>query len=95
MNTDVLRNTIAVGAGDLIFPDANPYLAGIGISDFPGCLLSGLMIRDNVVAAVNSIFSTDGLNGISANVIEQNQANWVPTFAIPGFLIQDNSPPPP
>ncbi len=94
MNTDVLRNTIAVGAGDLIFPDANPYLAGIGISDFPGCLLSGLMIRDNVVAAVNSIFSTDGLNGISANVIEQNQANWVPTFAIPGFLIQDNTPPP-
>jgi hypothetical protein len=52
------------------------------------------MIRDNVVASVNTIFSTDGLNGISANVIEQNQAYWVPTFAIPGFLIQDNTPPP-
>ncbi len=95
MNTDVLRNTIAVGAGNFIFPSAYTNVAGIGISDFPGCLLSGLMIRDNVVPSVNTIFSTDGLNGISANVIEQNQAYWVPTFAIPGFLIQDNSPPPP
>jgi hypothetical protein len=95
MNTDVLRNTIAVGAGNFIFPSAYTNVAGIGISDFPGCLLSGLMIRDNVVPSVNTIFSTDGLNGISANVIEQNQAYWVPTFAIPGFLIQDNTPPPP
>jgi len=94
INTDVLRNTIAVGKGDLIFPDANPYLAGIGIQDFPGCLLSGLMIRDNVVPSVNVIFNTDGVNGISANVIEQNQAYWEPTFYTPGLLVQDNTPPP-
>jgi hypothetical protein len=94
INTDVLRNTVAVGAGNFIFPSAYSNNAGIGISDFPGCLLSGLMIRDNVVASINSIFSTDGLNGVSANVIEQNRAYWVPTFAIPGFLIQDNFPPP-
>ena len=95
MNTDVLRNTIALGAGNLIAYDKSPYIWGIGIQDFPGCLLSGLMIRNNVVPSVNSIYSTDGVNGISANLIEQNQADWEPTFPIPGFLIQDNSPPPP
>jgi len=95
MNTDVLRNTIALGAGNLIAYNNEPYIWGIGIQDFPGCLLSGLMIRDNVVASAQSIYSTDGLNGISANVIEENQANWQPTFPIPGFLILNNSPPPP
>jgi hypothetical protein len=95
INTDVLRNTIALGGGNLIALDEGLYLWGIGIQDFPGCLLSGLMIRDNVVPAINTVFSADGVNGISANVIEQNQAHWDPTFPIPGFLIQDNSPPPP
>jgi hypothetical protein len=94
MNTDVLRNTLAVGADNFIFQDDSPYLWGIGIQDMPGCAVSGLMIRDNVVPAVNTIYNTDGVNGISANVIEQNQANWAPTFATPGFLVQDNSPPP-
>ena len=45
INTDVLRNTIAVGKGNFIVPSINDNVAGIGISDFPGCLLSGLMIR--------------------------------------------------
>ena len=94
MNTDVLRNTIALGAGNLIAHDQGNYIWGIGISDFPGCLLSGLMIRDNVVPSVNVIYNTDGVNGISANVIEQNLAYWQPTFPTPGFLVQDNSPPP-
>jgi hypothetical protein len=94
MNTDVLRNTIALGAGDLIAHDQGNYIWGIGIQDFPGCLLSGLMIRDNVVPSVNVIYNTDGVNGISANVIEQNLAYWQPTFPTPGFLVQDNSPPP-
>jgi hypothetical protein len=93
MNTDVLRNTIALGAGNLITHDQGNYIWGIGIQDFPGCLLSGLMIRDNVVPSINVIYNTDGVNGISANVIEQNQANWQPTFPTPGFLVQDNSPP--
>ena len=47
-----------------------------------------------MVPSVNIIYNTDGVNGISANVIEQNQAYWQPTFATPGFLVQDNSPPP-
>ncbi len=94
LNTDVLRNTIALGAGNLIAHNNGPYIWGIGIQDFPGCLVSGLMIRDNVVASAQSIYSTDGLNGISANVIEENQADWQPTFPIPGFLILNNSPPP-
>jgi hypothetical protein len=90
----VARNTIAVGSGRLIAYNEAPYIWGIGIQDFPGCLLSGLMIRGNVVASAESIYSADGLNGISANLIEQNQANWQPTFPIPGFLIQDNKPGP-
>ena len=95
INTDVLRNTIAVGTGNFIVPSINDNVAGIGILDMPGCLLSGLVIRDNVVPSIETIFSTNGLNEISANLIEQNQANWLPTFPIPGFLVQDNTPPPP
>jgi hypothetical protein len=94
MNTDVLRNTIAVGAGDLIAHDQGNYIWGIGIKDFPGCLLSGLMIRDNVVPSVNFIYSANGVNGVSASVIEQNTAYWNLTSLIPGFLVQDNLPPP-
>jgi Pectate lyase superfamily protein len=95
MNTDVLRNTLSMGAGNLIALDKGNYIWGIGIQDFPGCLLSGLMVRNNVVPDVNVIYNTDGVNGISANVIEQNQANWSRTFPTPGFLVQDNTPPPP
>jgi len=94
MNTDVLRNTITAGDGNFIFRDAGPSLWGIGIQDFPGCSVSGLMVRGNAVTALNTIYSTDGVNGISANVVEQNQAFWAPSFSTPGFLIQDNSPPP-
>ena len=93
MNTDVLRNTLALGAGNFIAHDHGNYIWGIGIQDFSGCLLSGLMIRDNVVPSVNVIYSTDGVNGISANVIDKiNLAFWQPTFPTSGFLIQDNSP---
>jgi hypothetical protein len=55
MNTDVLRNTLAVGSGNLIDQDRGKYVFGIGIWDFPGCLLSGLMVRDNVVPSINFI----------------------------------------
>ena len=94
INTDVLRNTLAVGDRQFHFSRAGHYIFGIGIQDFPGCLVSGLMIRDNTVPSINAIYNTDGVNGISANVIEQNQAYWQPTFPTPGFLVQDNSPPP-
>jgi hypothetical protein len=52
------------------------------------------MVRDNVVPAVNTIFSSDGVNGANAAIIEQNQANTAFWLPVPGFLIQDNSPPP-
>jgi hypothetical protein len=94
MDADVLRNKLAVGQGNFIFLDAGVALWGIGIQDFPGCAVSGLMVRDNVVPAVNTIYSTDGVDGISANVIEQNQAYWARSFPTPGFLVQDNSAPP-
>jgi hypothetical protein len=92
INTDVLRNTIAVGTGNFIVPSINDNVAGIGILDMPGCLLSGLVIRNNLVPSLETIFSTNGLNGISANLIEQNQANWLPTWPIAGFLVQGNMP---
>ncbi len=95
INTDVLRNTLSVGDGNYIFPDVEPnFIFGIGIQDFPGILMSGVLVRDNVVPSINRIYNTDGLNGVSANLIEQNQADWQPTFPTVGFLIQDNSPPP-
>jgi hypothetical protein len=94
MNTDVLRNTIAPGAGNYIWHSVNTNVAGIGIQDMPGCLESGLVIRDNVVSALEAIYNTDGLNGVNANLIEQNLAYWTPTFATSQFLVQDNSPPP-
>jgi hypothetical protein len=94
MNTDVLRNTIAVGDGNFIWHSVNTNVAGIGIQVFPGCLESGLLVRNNIVASIDTIYNTDGLNGVNANLIEQNQANWNPTFTDSQFLIQDNSPPP-
>jgi hypothetical protein len=94
MNADVLRNTIAIGDDTYILHDDGDYIFGIGIQDFPGCGVSGLMIRNNTVPSINVIYNTDGDNGISANVVEQNIADWQPTFPTPGFLIQDNTPPP-
>jgi hypothetical protein len=97
INTDVLRNTIAVGAGNDIWQSVAPNnYVGIGVQDMPGCLVSGLMIRDNVLPPINNVYDTDGVNGISAVVVEQNQAYWAPPFyPTVGFLIQDNSPPAP
>jgi hypothetical protein len=94
INTDVLRNTIMVGDGTYIWDAPGSNYAGIGIQDMPGCLFSGLMIRDNLVPSLNTIFSTNGVNGISAAVIEHNQAYLDFQFPTPGFLIQSNSPPP-
>ena len=94
INNEILRNTISKGEGNLIYPSINTNIAGIGIQDLPGCLESGLLIRGNVVTSIDTIYNTDGLNGVSANLIEQNEANWDPTFPTPGFLIQDNSAPP-
>jgi hypothetical protein len=94
MDTDALCNTIAVGDDTYIFHDYGDYIVGIGIQDFPSCGVSGLMVRNNTVPSINRIYDADGVNGISANVVEQNIADWQPTFSTPGFLTQDNTPPP-
>ena len=41
INTDVLRNTLAVGDGNFIWHSENTNVAGIGMQVFPGCLDSG------------------------------------------------------
>ncbi len=94
MNTDLLRNQIEVGEGNFITSESieNYNYAGIGIYDGPGIVVSGLMVRQNVLPSIQSIYSTNGVNGISANVIEENHAKWVGLATpIPGFLIQDNT----
>jgi hypothetical protein len=90
INTDVLRNSISEGAGNFMTSSVNTNVAGIVIQDMPGCLVSGLLIRDNTVPAKETISSVNGLNGISAVLIEYNRGNWLPTFPIPGFLVQRN-----
>jgi hypothetical protein len=90
INTDVLRNSISEGAGNFMTPSVNTNVAGIVIQDMPGCLVSGLLIRDNTVPGKETISSVNGLNGISAALIEYNRGNWLPTFPIPGFLVQRN-----
>jgi Pectate lyase superfamily protein/Right handed beta helix region len=90
-NTDVLRNHLEVGAGDFIAPAPEEDWVGIDIYDGEGIMLSGLMVRDNVLPTMETIFSSNGTNGISANLIEDNQAEWVgPGYPIPGFLVKDN-----
>ena len=93
MGTDVLRNTSEVGDGNYISYNPDSNYAGIGIQDMPGCLVSGMMIRDNVVPSRNTIFSTNGVNGINGVVIEQNKADLFFQWLPPGFLIQNNSLP--
>jgi hypothetical protein len=95
MNTDVLRNTIAVGDDTDIFQVFGDYMAGIGIQDMPGCGVSGLMVRNNTVPEIQRIYSTNGLNGVSAIIVEHNIAIWQPTWVVPGLLVQDNTSPPP
>ena len=66
------------------------------IQDMPGCLVSGILIRGNKVSAPGVIRDTDGNAGVSAVLIEQNWATWYESwFYTPGFLAQDNMPPPP
>jgi hypothetical protein len=52
------------------------------------------MVRDNIVPSMNTIFSTNGVNGISGVLVEHNQANMNFMFTVPGFVVQDNLPPP-
>ena len=94
MNSDVLRNEIAVGSGNFIVPSPSENAGGIGILDNWGVMISGAIIRHNELPTLQTIYDTNGWNGINAIVIERNTANWVgPGFSVPGFLVQNNVSP--
>jgi hypothetical protein len=94
INTDVLRNKIAVGAGDLIVSSPNENSAGIGILDNYGIMISGLMIRHNVLPDIQTIYLTNGWDGLNATVVEENNADWAGVnFTVQGLLVQNNASP--
>jgi hypothetical protein len=94
INTDVLRNKIEDGSGNLILTAPLRNVSGVGIFNGYGTMISGMMIRDNTVSPTQTIFSTNGEMGINANVIERNRAYWVdPAGMVPGFLVQNNVTP--
>jgi hypothetical protein len=91
--TDVLRNIIAVGSGDRFYSSPNENRAGIGLFNGYGTVMAGIMVRTNSVPSEETIYSTNGWNGVSGAVIEDNSAVWVPDTAPPAFLVQNNSVP--
>jgi len=96
MNTDILRNSVMAGKDTLMYHqklnDVNR--SGIGVFNSAGTIVSGVMIRGNDITKEQSIFSTNGCGGISATIIEQNEATWASAGCnVPGFLVQDNLPP--
>ena len=94
MNTDILRNHIAIGSGDLLTDSLNENRGGIGIVDNYGIMISGLMVRDNVLPAIQTIYASNGWQGINADMIEKNNAEWIGFgFPVAGFLVQNNVSP--
>lgn len=93
IDTDVLRNTIQPGQGTLIQPSVDTNVAGIGILDMPGVLLSGLLVRGNQVTAENTIYITNGWNQLSGALVEGNHANLflAPYGPLQGISILNNT----
>lgn len=96
MNADVLRNIVSAGNDTLMYHQKaiDNYRSGIGVYNGAGTIVSGVMIRNNQITKEQSIYSTNGCGGVSAVVIEQNEARWVDAGCnVPGFLAQENSDP--
>ena len=94
IDVDVLRNNIETGTGEYLYVSPLDYGAGIGIEDNDAIMVSGLMIRNNYVTPLQSIYSTNGVNGINASVVERNRANWVDNgYKSRELLIQNNVSP--
>jgi hypothetical protein len=91
MDSEILRNTIAVGAGDVIVPFPSGW-AGIGIFDGYGSVVSGLMVRDNVVPDAQ-IMWTLGDVGLNAVVVEENIGKWFGSTKVPGLYVWNNANP--
>jgi hypothetical protein len=96
-NTEVYRNIFSVGSGEWIMQKTTNSGAGLGIGDQPGCVVSGLLFRKNVIPSDQAIYVTNGVNGISANLVEDNQAVIfnLSQYLDYGFLVQGNVPPQP
>ncbi len=93
IDSDILRNTIYPGSARYLINSVQNNVAGIGISNGYGTIISGAVLRDNLVTQLQTIYNTNGDNGINANVIESNQATWIgPNPPIEGFLIRNNAP---
>ena len=90
-DTDILRNTINVGSEKWFTGSIDNNVGGIGVFDNPGCAISGLLIRGNSVPYEQTMFSSNGLNGLNVTVIENNHAN-VTHMPAPWFLVQGNQP---
>jgi hypothetical protein len=92
MGTEVLRNIINAGRGDLISQSSRkPNGGGIGFSAIPGDLISGMLIRGNVITKLQNIYNANGDSGCIAQMIEQNNAK-VSTSSYPCLTVQDNTP---
>jgi hypothetical protein len=92
LNADILRNVISVGTGNYIVPSPNTNRGGIGVFDGYGCISSGEMIRDNVLPSIQTFYNTNGFNGVSATVIENNVGKWYGPNS-EQFLVQNNTAP--
>lgn len=70
----------------------NENIAGIGFMQTYGGLLPGILAKDNNVASIQSIYSTNGIKGVGAVPVHRNNGNWVrPNPPIPGYLAEYNT----
>ncbi|MDR3764207.1 MAG: right-handed parallel beta-helix repeat-containing protein [Acidobacteriota bacterium] len=88
VNVDVLRNVIAEGDGTKIVNSTQTNAGGIGLFDMTGCVVSGVLIRDNTVTPLQTIFSTNGWEGLNGIVIDGNNADVLMQGA-PRTLVDD------
>lgn len=93
-NISFSSTTDASNGAEMLF-----LLAGPDIQVYNSSFLSNsnqvfdIVYGDGGVVSGNNftLYNTDGVNGISANAIEQNRAYWSPTFPTPGFLVWNNT----
>ncbi len=81
VNFTALRNVNAEGDGTKLVNSAQTNKGGIGVFDIDGCVVSGVLIRDNTVTPMQTIYSTNGWEGLNAVVIDSNDANVMMTGA--------------
>lgn len=91
LNATVVRNQLTVGRGDLIVPSQKTNVGGIGVFNGYGTVVVGSIIRDNTVPSIETVYNTNGNNGIDGVIVENNSALWFNNATPQGYLIQGNS----